>query len=1034
MARVNLGTSASSYTTGFAFQRKILKTTLGKLFLLNNEATSGTGLRYKTSSDNGDTWDVAWISIDTIYRGNGDCSTIIDASNNIYVVYYYGKYFRKLTYSAGTWSIGSSKIFCTGNNNAIPVIIKRASGELFAASAYGYSGTWRLYGCYSTDDGATWNESYLTISPTYSVTSQYLCEVGGVIWCIFTTSTNKLKVVTWDDAGHVWNTPTDIVASGVTNSGGLHNELGALYISDTEIYAAVRTSSGIKIYVYNGSWDAGTLISNNANDSSPAITVVNGKPVICWSDYTGTQYNISYRKWNGSSWDIQVDLTSDVDIDFFPNTAEIDNDYLYVNYMVGVGSPYTMYFDKVRLAPFTQTIFSDAKIKSINNQQTILSDALIAPFRKTILSDAKIKVTDIQETILSDSKVVDQYQETILSDSKIKATGIQQTILSDALMVIEVLYNVNNKFTFVKKVLSDINNKFTIVKKVLSDINNKISFVKGIILNINNDFRTRALKLKDINNDVRFYKSWQKPTGLGFQSLGKTYIRVYIATVEQTDIDVDSIQIFKTINQAHTASFDLGRAYDATKPTIESLVEIKYNNWVLFKGYITEISPSEKPETITINCQDKYWLDNRTNKYFHVGHQPIDDKELYYSTIQSAILAEFGWNPGPGNFVPQIIDCFANGSSDALTTLIEQSGNYGWFYDVDFARNLWQAGSGSTINIDRQVLGTNLGLYQLLEHKFDENISEIVNKFRVQMGEKVIRKFNTTGGSKEYAGYNYSTYIGFAVPAWDSQYEILAKDSSSGYGWDYYKPENAYLYKDIFKKFTLPYLDTSIASWVDWKEPQVWVYGTKLYNMASGLLESGYTIDYEKRQITFNDAVYDYGTDSHGECTFVRAPVIKVMLWKREYWSMTNSPSDDPETDIANPLMFFTAKMGTYPTTTIKDLNLSNLTIQVGGTYVDADGVTQVVPSWDDTAFALDYANWELSKSCDKKITGTIKLTLDASCFYNIKLNNRIFINGITDVPMNINSISYNINDFTVNIELENSRAYNRSVSIQNRG
>jgi len=94
----------------------------------------------------------------------------------------------------------------------------------------------------------------------------------------------------------------------------------------------------------------------------------------------------------------------------------------------------------------------------------------------------------------------------------------------------------------------------------------------------------------------------------------------------------------------------------------------------------------------------------------------------------------------------------------------------------------------------------------------------------------------------------------------------------------------------------------------------------------------------------------------------------------------------------------------------------------------------EIIPAWDDTNFAKDFANWKLSQICDKKIKGTISLTLDALCYYNIDLSKRIYIEGITEVPMNISSITYNISNFTVNIELESFRYYKRSVSLQSRG
>ena len=67
----------------------------------------------------------------------------------------------------------------------------------------------------------------------------------------------------------------------------------------------------------------------------------------------------------------------------------------------------------------------------------------------------------------------------------------------------------------------------------------------------------------------------------GVQSLGKSYIEVYINTVKQTDVYVDSISISKILNGTHTAVFELSRPYDVSKPDMEAEVEIKYHIWTI---------------------------------------------------------------------------------------------------------------------------------------------------------------------------------------------------------------------------------------------------------------------------------------------------------------------------------------------------------------------------------------------------------------------------------------------------------------------
>jgi hypothetical protein len=701
-----------------------------------------------------------------------------------------------------------------------------------------------------------------------------------------------------------------------------------------------------------------------------------------------------------------------------------------------------------------KTILSDAKIKVFSQQQTITSDALITgTVQQTITSDAKIKVFDQQQNILSDAKVVDVYQKTILSDAMIFADNVQKTILSDAKVAIQVLSDFNNRIRTVQQVLSDFNNKFTFVKRILSDTSNIITTIKALFYHVNQDFRMKRQELYTFSNDIRFIKSWQVPGVAGVQSLGKSYIRVYFDGVEQTDVDIDSINIDKSINTTHTASLDLGRAYDGSKPNVETLVLIKYNDWILYRGYIIAIVPNDNPESMTIQCNDEYWYQNRTNRYFLVGHAPENPREVYYPTIYGALNGLFSWNIDLGKFVPETINLFGVGISDCISTLLQESGNYGYYYDINGTKQLWAAGSGDIIELDRQTIGTNIRLYDVMNHQFKENVDNIINKYRVQMGDLVIKKYNPTQKSDTESSVQREMFDGYAIPAWDSSYEVIVtpENPGTGFGFNYPDPENSALYKEVFTKYNLPALNSDLESWSDEKEPIVeldmtndlffgWTVqnapkntGTELF--PKYILTDGFTLDYKKRSLILNTQIYLYKTNENNEITEIKAPIIKLKLWKKIENPYTNDITDDPETTISNSLMFFTAKMGDYPTTILKNLQLSNLSIQIGGSYYDPDSESYIIyPTWNDSGYALDYANWQLSKTCDKRINGNIEITLDAACFYNIDLKKRIYINGITESAMNILSISYDISNFTVRLQLENSRAYKRTVSLPWRG
>jgi len=873
----------------------------------------------------------------------------------------------------------------------------------------------------------TWNGSSFTKTvdevayyiPGYYPTKLCIIERSGNIY-IFHENSNVY--MTKKPSGGSWSNVTQIITTTSSN-----RQQTCLIGSDIYLVRAKATND-IVYYIINSSDAVSSAIELGVIANTNSYMSINRLTNLFKLDVTIKDDTDNHYIYTVVSPPIQKTILSDTKI----KVTDIQQTILSDSKIVDRYQPSLISDTTVKITNQQKNILSDTKIKSIDNQKTILSDTLITSIvLKTILSDTEVKIIDNQKTILSDSKIIYRYQPVILSDTSIKVLNNQQTILSNAKTAIQVLIDSINKVNIIKGILSDINNKVSIVIGHLSDISNFVNTCKSTIYNIQNDFRTKKLTLNNITNDIRFLYGWQKAVDGSLQSLGKSYIKVYIASIEQTDVDINSINISKGLDNSHTASFNLSRAYDSTKPAMESTVLIKYDNWTLFSGYITNISPTAEPENIAINCQNEHWKQNKSNVYYRVGHKPTDNKELYYETSKLALTTEHGWTPGIGNFVPQEINNFAVGKSEAITNLIREAGNYGWFYDIDGTKKLWTAGEGSVININRQVLGANIKLYDLIKHSFSENVENLVNKFRVQMGDKVKRKFNSTGGNRQYESYNFSNYQGFLISAWDSFYEKRAISSLDGYGWDYPEPGYEKEYGDVFKKYTIPYLNPEESSWSDRYPPKILVHNPGgYYYTAIAEMTEGFSIDYENAIVTFNQPQFCWQTNEYGEVTAIRRPVLELCLWKKNYYTSTNNPSDDPTTDISNPLMFFTDKMGDYPETILKDLSLSNLSIQIGRGI----GGRNYIPSWDDTNFAKDYANWELSKNCDIKIKGDIELTLDCICFYGIDLTKRIYIAGITDEPMNIVSMSYNLSNFTVTLTLENNRYFNRTVSFQNHG
>lgn len=341
MARVTLDTTNWQFASAESNQRKIVKTSSGALVLFANlGTTSGTRVRYAVSTDYGATWgswNLAYNSFDAT-----SFSLYIDGSDNIYFVCNANNdvYSIKFTYTgSNTWSTGST-ITVTTSNWISPVITKRSNGDFYVTAIQG-SGTTGANIYRSTNDTASWtNVKNLSISPGAT-------QSGGIV--IFPVGSDIQVLALQNSIIHCYTgadtTWTDY--NSITGPSNTSSCLGGVKKDDNNIWIGIRTSSGIVVHYYNGStWDAGTAISNNSNDASPALSLVSGQPWIVWKDYDGANYNIAYRKWNGASWDAQVLLTNDSAVDFYPNVMESATN-LYVYYMTGSSSPYTLYFDTV---------------------------------------------------------------------------------------------------------------------------------------------------------------------------------------------------------------------------------------------------------------------------------------------------------------------------------------------------------------------------------------------------------------------------------------------------------------------------------------------------------------------------------------------------------------------------------------------------------------------------------------------------------------------------------------------------------------
>jgi len=1016
-------------------------------------------------------------------------SVVVDSSGNVYVFYVMGSLYmiKKPNTTGGVF--GSAVVISTGGSfgnslGGLQAVVDTNDNLIVTASGNYDGNPSMVMVCTSDDAGTTWTEEYragtttsgsssdLTVASTNDI---YFASIGTVYYGYQGNSAVKKITRSAVTGGYEWavGSPENILSPGTGDSYEIFST-AIVAERDTEIiwqFVAMDDNGTYKIK-YNkkvsGSWGTWqTLLSKtggtgeNHYDGLSVARDYDNNIFLTYNMHDGTTsilptYIIPY---GGGTWGTSSILEAQglkCALQSNPmNSGTID---LYYSYQDIGGIKYlssynTNQFNGSDSITLDDEIFVNIPLQNLNLEESLtVSDAIT--FAKEVFLGDSLALTDEIEVDVSQEKV---YFDDLIALTDEIVSGTVKDIDNDFRMAVGVISDINNKINTVIESKVDIDNKINTAKLILEDIDNKINTVieetpgisnrfnsaYGDINDISNDVRIAGLNQSNLFNDFRMIKSWQVPGISGAQSLGKSYVKVYINSVEQTDAVVDSINITKTINAPHTTSFILARPYDTTKPALESMVEIKYNDILIYKGYIVTVSPSDTPEQIAINCNNIHWKNNRTQTWFNVGHIPSDNTELYYNTVSSA-LSSLGINWNIGNFIPETMTLFGAGESDAITNLVTNTGNFGWYYDELENKKLWSGGGGSVVQLDKQELGKNIGLYQIIKHTITESADGIINKLRVQMGNEVMKYFGSNSEHKTYVNHYYGIQRVTAVPAWNPALEVTAKDSDSGFGFDFHPDESDY--GDVYKKYKFPHPSIINESWSDWRRPIIEItprnFGAGTPSGQDGVLKDGFSVDFENGILTLSEKLFYYdkstfGAD-RGTITQRTAPQVTLIMYKQKKVTTTENPTQNPGGELTNELMFFTNKIGDYTPTVQGVLNLGGLSIQHGGIYVTIDGdnnrIIHYVPSWNDTQFAEDLAYWNLSKTAYSKVKGTVTITLDAMLFYNLNLSKRIMINGIIDSPLNITGINYDFNNFTVTLNVENFAFFKRSVSKQSHG
>lgn len=387
---VNLGNTTPTVYSIRPTQSQIVKASDGTLVLVANVSND---LVYKTSDDDGATWDSSWTNIHTTSSYINDFDVYIDGSDDIHIAFFglvsnQRIYYQKLSYGEGSWSVDSPVLVQAGSSTPSVKFAVRSNGDFWIAS------TGTLY--YSTDSGSSWNSS---TNPGTSENIVSIIPHSTNMWLI----TQRSGGLYYYEYTSSWGSSQTIVSSGITNHA---YSMGVVKISDSNIWVTGRTSSGIKVFQYTSSWDSGTLLSDNTNDSRPCLSNVDSNPVCVWKDYDGSQYDIAYRIYNGSSWDSQVDVTDDATEEKWPTVQNNDTGNLYFTYLDNGSSPYAIIFDMV--------VISGDQTVTLNENITISETIDVYPTEIRVTLNENITVAEDVDTV---SNIVELNENVTISEN-----------------------------------------------------------------------------------------------------------------------------------------------------------------------------------------------------------------------------------------------------------------------------------------------------------------------------------------------------------------------------------------------------------------------------------------------------------------------------------------------------------------------------------------------------------------------------------------------------------------------------------------
>lgn len=239
-----------------------------------------------------------WSEPENIATDSADypCSGLMDEDGNLYVVYTVkttlALAFVKLSFSSGSWSLGTVHIICSVEKNYYPSITKDSLGRLWVSWSYYDSSLYRYYVHVknSVDHGVTWGlgETDPGTSLTNGETSCFsqLIFLSPHIYCFYSDGGTKLAYRRIELSEGFWESENQIYSGSDINS-----DFCACVSKDRRIGVVFPGASSLLYKEYDGSSWSGIFTVESVLPVSPALRFFEEVPYIFYGKNIGEKQN-----------------------------------------------------------------------------------------------------------------------------------------------------------------------------------------------------------------------------------------------------------------------------------------------------------------------------------------------------------------------------------------------------------------------------------------------------------------------------------------------------------------------------------------------------------------------------------------------------------------------------------------------------------------------------------------------------------------------------------------------------------------------